>query len=385
MEQLLQGYDNGSIYKVKIPVPNKEQLKFSSYRRRGNAKPAKPLRPPQFYEPDGKRYTITGRHVEYMGWSFDFRIRPSSGMQIFDIQYDKKRIIYELSIQEAEAWYSGYTPARMHMNYLDAYWGLGYSKYEMVPGVDCPNIATFLNNTQFLDTGKPQKIRNSICLFEVNTGIPLRRHYDNDFAGGYKFYGGMPGTALVLRTITTAYNYDYVFDYLFYPNGVIEVRVGATGYVQAVYWTNKEYPYGNKLHDITGGTIHDHLINYKVDLDVVGRKNYYQTIDIEVENITDPFYPGRTHVQKVLRRRTKKTEKEAVYHYNFETPKYLNFYSKEKQNRNGVDKGLFKLRLHEQFLCDKLYLFTSVRPIYTSNFHVTSLIYLPVYAPGIYG
>ena len=31
---------------------------------------------------------------------------------------------------------------------------------------------------------------------------------------------------------------------------------------------------------------------------------------------------------------------------------------------------LGKPRLHEQFLCDKFYLFASVRPVYTSNFYL---------------
>ena len=59
---------------------------FSSYPRRGGSHPSKPLRPPQLVEPDGKRYTVSGRHVEYMTWSFDFRLRSSTGVQLFDIR-----------------------------------------------------------------------------------------------------------------------------------------------------------------------------------------------------------------------------------------------------------------------------------------------------------
>lgn len=335
-----QAYDNGKIYKISLKAPNtKTETLYSSYERRGAAQPHKPLRPPEVFEPDGKRYTVSGQHIEYMGWSFDFRVRSSSGLQLFDIRFKNERIIYELSLQEAEAYYSGFDMTQMATNFLDSLWGLGFSNYELVSGVDCPNTATFFNNVHFCDTDKPQEIRKAVCLFEMNTAIPLRRHFDNDHAGGYRFYGGMPGSVLILRTITTAYNYDYVFDYVFHPNGVIEVRVSTTGYVQATHWTSAEKPYGYQIYKGVAGTLHDHIMNYKVDFDVVERKNSYETIDIEIENITNPWYPGRYHVQKVLKRSIKNTEKASLFTYNFDRPKYLNFLSERSRNSNGVNRG----------------------------------------------
>ena len=334
-----RAYDNGQIYKMHLKAPDREKPLYSSYERRGGAQPHKPLRPPQIFEPDGKRYTVSGHHIEYMGWSFDFRVRSSSGLQLFDIRFKDERIIYELSLQEAEAFYSGFSLTQMTTNFLDSLWGLGFSNYELVSGVDCPDTATFFDNVHFCDTDKPQEIKNAVCLFEMNTGIPLRRHFDNDFEGGYSFYGGMPGSVLILRTITTAYNYDYVFDYVFHPNGVIEVRVSTTGYIHATHWTNAESPYGYQIYKGVAGTLHDHIINYKVDLDVVGRKNSYQTIDIEVENITNPWFPGMYHVQKVLKRFIKNTEKESLLTYNFDQPKYLNFLSERSRNSNDVNRG----------------------------------------------
>ena len=149
----------------------------------------------------------------------------------------------------------------------------------------------------------------------------------------------MPGSALVLRSVSTAYNYDYVYDYLFYPNGVLEVRVSTTGYVQATIWTSNEAPYGNQIHTHVAGTIHDHLLNYKVDLDIGGRKNSYETIDIKIENITNPWFRQARRLQKVLSRSLKKTEQEAIYKQNFDHPKYLNFFSEGNVNRMGVNRG----------------------------------------------
>ena len=81
------------------------------------------------------------------------------------------------------------------------------------------------------------------------------------------------------------------------------------------------------------------MMNYKVDLDVVERKNSHEAIEIEVENITNPWFPGMYHVQKVLKRSMKNTEKESLFTYNFDRPKYLNFLSERSRNSNGVSRG----------------------------------------------
>ena len=126
---LIQAYKAGS--KMTFPAPANNG-KFSTYERRGDPQPAKPLRNPQIFEPDGKRYTVSGRHLEYMGWSFDFRSRTSSGIQLFDIKFNGGRIVYELSAQEAEAFYSGWAPKPMSTNFLDTAWtvrGISISGY----------------------------------------------------------------------------------------------------------------------------------------------------------------------------------------------------------------------------------------------------------------
>ena len=338
VEELVQKYDNGTIAKIKVDAPRENPL-FSSYERRGNPQPAKPMRGPQQYDPDGKRYTVNGRHVSYMSWSFDFRMDSNSGMQVYDIKFNGERIIYELSLQEAVATYAGYYPNPSWNNFLDGNWRMGMSSYEMVRGVDCPNTATFVDLVHMIGVGKPQTFRNAVCVFELNTGMPLRRHYDNNFSGGYTFYGGMANQVLVLRTVATVYNYDYVFDFIFYQNGVIEVKISATGYIFGAFYDSNVDPYAYPLHEhLTSGT-HDHLINYKVDLDVGGRKNSYETIEILIENITERWFPNKRRIQKVLKRSVKKTEMEAAYNFNFDTPRYLNFFNEVEKNRMGVKKG----------------------------------------------
>ena len=333
---LLNAFNAGSKMFVAAPADNG---KFSSYELRGSPQPPKPLRNPQIYEPDGKRYTVSGRHVEYMGWSFDFRSRTSSSIQLFDIKFKDQRIVYELSPQEAEAFYSGWAPKPMFTNFLDTAWNMGSMSFELLRGVDCPNTATYFNLTHFIGRKDPAVYKNAVCVFEQDMGIPLRRHYDTDFKGSYNFYGGVPGSALILRTASTTYNYDYVLDYIFYPNGVLEVRTTTSGYAQTTFYTPDEDPYAYQIHPKMAGSLHDHIFNYKVDIDILGTTNSHETVEVALENITNPWFPGDYHVQKVLKRRVRTTEDDAVYNYNFQTPTLLNFYNKNKKNSFGVYRG----------------------------------------------
>lgn len=149
----------------------------------------------------------------------------------------------------------------------------------------------------------------------------------------------MANNVLILRTIPTVYNYDYVWDFIFYQNGVIEVRLSASGYVMGSYYTDSAKHYCYKLSNYGGGCTHDHLINFKVDLDIVGTQNSYETIEIGIENVTSRWINGLNRVRKVLIPQTKQTELDAVYKYNFDRPKYLNFYNENKKNKMGTRRG----------------------------------------------
>ena len=54
------------------------------------------------------------------------------------------------------------------------------------------------------------------------------------------YYAGAVDYYLVMRTILTVWNYDYVFDYRFHVDGVIEVKVGLTGYIQSEAYTSAQ-------------------------------------------------------------------------------------------------------------------------------------------------
>ncbi|XP_062377304.1 amiloride-sensitive amine oxidase [copper-containing] [Sardina pilchardus] len=338
VEELMEKYDQGTIKKHRLPEHDPSDL-YSTFIPRGPSNTPTHIHGPKLVEPQGPRYHVDGNFVEYAGWSFAFRVRSSAGLQIFDLRFNGERVAYEVSLQEAIAFYSGDTPAAMQTKYIDAGWAMGTSDYELAPGIDCPEIATFRDMYHYYDTDKPVRYRNALCIFEMTTAMPLRRHFNADFKGGYNFFAGLENHVLVLRTTSTVYNYDYIWDFHFYQNGVMEARVSATGYIHATFFTPNGLNYGTKVYSYVLGNLHTHLIHYKVDLDVAGRENSFESMELKFVNVSNPWSPGHTIQQSLLAKTQHETERSAAFRFGKKFPRYLHFYNPTQENRWGHKKG----------------------------------------------
>jgi diamine oxidase len=214
---------------------------------------------------------------------------------------------------------------------------LGPASTGLVPGVDCPNHATFYDTMHVTESSdEPDVFKNTFCIFELNTGEPLRRHHSYWKSEG-SFYEGLENTILVLRTMLTIMNYDYVLDFRFFQNGVMEVKSMSTGYILGNAFSFMEKRYGFQIHDRIVANFHTHLFNFKVDLDVNGQSNRYETIDINV--VTEPnefsVEPDSTYTQAAFERKLKTTETEAAHKFDFESPKYHIFHNYKIKDKYG--------------------------------------------------
>ncbi|XP_042162981.1 membrane primary amine oxidase-like [Oncorhynchus tshawytscha] len=327
VEDLLKQYDDGKVTKIVYkPVQNYASLKLKS-------KPTG-VSPQQFYA-QGKRFSVKNNHVMYLEWSFAFGLSSLTGMRVFDVRFKGERIAYEVSVQEAMSVYGSITPGMILTKFLDSSVGIGRFAHELVRGVDCPYAATYIDTFRYIDVSASQRFRNSICLFEHNTGRPLRRHFSDFFSNSY---GGMVNSALVLRTITAIGNYDYLWDFIFYQSGSVEAKVHATGYISSSFNVDGNLKYGHQVAENTIGNIHTHFINFKVDLDVLGVENVFQTKDMKFMNVSLPWMPERYAMVPQLVEAQLKTEKEAALRYDTKTPRYLHIAS-NRTNRWGHQRS----------------------------------------------
>ncbi|NXL82931.1 AOC3 oxidase, partial [Alectura lathami] len=299
----------------------------------GSMRPRRPPGPPgplQF-EPQGPRYSVRDNRVAFQGWSIAFGMNPNTGPRLFDIRYRGERIIYELSLQEALALYGSNCPGGMSTRYLDGSFGIGKFAYELVRGIDCPYAATYMDRHYLAESDVPRTNQNSLCIFEHDSAVPLRRHFSDTHS---LYYGGLQKNVLVIRAISTLINYDYVWDFMFYSNGAVEVRVHATGYISSSFFHGQGVNYGNKVGPHTLGTLHLHHIHYKVDLDIDGRLNSLEFHDMGYELVRDPWSLQNTLERPFLRRERLERENQAAFPLNAPLPRYLTF-TGPKPNRWG--------------------------------------------------
>ena len=92
------------------------------------------------------------------------------------------------------------------------------------------------------------------------------------------------------------------------------------------------------------GTIHDHVINFKVDLDVVNEKNSLLEKTTHVREVTHPWldedgYWGTTTRQQFIKSRYIETENESRLFYPPNFRGLFAFVNKEETNLWGVPRG----------------------------------------------
>ncbi|XP_073091731.1 amine oxidase [copper-containing] 3 isoform X3 [Manis javanica] len=297
--------------------------------------PQGPAPPLQFY-PQGPRFSVQGSRVASSLWTFSFGLGAFSGPRVFDIRFQGERIAYEVSVQEALTVYGGNSPAAMLTRYMDGSFGLGKYATPLTRGVDCPYLATYVDWHFLLESQAPKTIHDAFCVFEQNQGLPLRRHH-SDFYSHY--FGGLTETVLVIRSVSTLLNYDYVWDMIFHPSGALEVRFHATGYISSAFLFGAARKYGNQVGEHTLGTVHTHSAHFKVDLDVgAGLENWVWAEDMAFVPMAVPWSPEHQMQRLQVTRKLLETEEQAAFPLGGASPRYL-YLASNHSNKWGHPRG----------------------------------------------
>jgi len=269
--------------------------------------------PPTTVAPSGSRFAVDpeAKYVEWMDYSFYIGFTRDTGIALYDIRYKGDRVLYEVALQEALAHYagrrrenrsplarltnaSGNDPVQSGVAYLDSYYGFGPYAFELVPGYDCPAYATYLNTTFYVDETTHTHI-NSICLFEFDADFPMQRHSTSKYVAVTK------NIYFTVRSVCTVGNYDYMFSFSFFADGSIAIEVRASGYIQSAYFAQNE-DYGFHIHDYLSGSMHDHVLNYKADFDILGTQNTVQLMQQVPISKSYPWSGGKNRNTMALKR-----------------------------------------------------------------------------------
>lgn len=329
LAQLEEQFEAGQVNVVLIP--NNGTGGWWSLKPQVPPGPAPPLQ----FHPQGPRFSVQGTRVASSLWTFSFGLGAFSGPRVFDVRFKGERLAYEISLQEAVTIYGGNSPAAMLTRYLDGGFGMGKYATPLTRGVDCPSLATYMDWHFLLESQTPRTVRDAFCVFEQNQGLPLRRHHSDIHS---HYFGGVVETVLIFRSVSTLLNYDYVWDMMFHPNGAVEVKFHATGYISSSFFFGAARTFGNQVGAHTLGTVHTHSAHFKVDLDVAGLENWVWAEDMAFVPTAVPWHPEHQMQRLQVTRRRLETEEQAAFPLGGATPRYL-YLASNQSNKWGHARG----------------------------------------------
>ncbi|KAF8541996.1 putative membrane copper amine oxidase [Trichophaea hybrida] len=305
--------------------------------RSGRVLPGDESYPAQSVSPAGQRWRVDvkEKYVSWLGWTFFIAFSRDTGVRIFDVKYQGERIVYEMGLMEALAIYAGNDPIQSLTAFWDIVGGMGTNAFTLLPGFDCPSYATFLNTTTH-NGGVPTVSEGSICIFEQDAGFPVFRHTTQNYTASVK------NVFLTVRSISTMGNYDYMLDYHFLLDGSIEISARASGYIIAAFFTPNSTSgnYGFKIHENLSGSIHDHVLNYKLDLDILGTSNTVATSEFVEAKEVYPWSGGKELNTFKLQKSWITNEDQGKIHWGGDNNvKSYSVVNKASPNANGEYRG----------------------------------------------
>jgi primary-amine oxidase len=221
--------------------------------------------------------------VRWRHWSFHHRLDRRAGLIVSMLRYrDSERVrmvLYRGSLAEMFVPYMDPDPNWAFRAWFDVGENdFGFFASPLKPAIDCPAGAAFLDAVLADSRGEARIGKSVICLFERDTGAPLWRHAE----GATSSTAGRPATELVLRTIESLGNYDYIIDWVLTEAGGIRIEVGATGIVMVKGVGARNMSDPSAPTETQAGTLvapnlvavnHDHFLSFRLDLDIDGAQN----------------------------------------------------------------------------------------------------------------
>jgi Cu2+-containing amine oxidase len=149
-----------------------------------------------------------------------------------------------------------------------------------------------------------------------------------------------PSTPQSSWWLIQVYNYDYIVDFVFYANGVVEQTMYATGYLQAGTFEHPEQDkfFGFKYSNEAGGTLHMHNLLWKVDLDVAGTSNSFSITHIKARGVYHP-YLKQPIIQHYIDTEFAETEEDAQLNVNLQKPAVMAVVNEGAKNKWGSLRG----------------------------------------------
>ncbi|KAL9408069.1 hypothetical protein AB3S75_046586 [Citrus x aurantiifolia] len=291
--------------RIIVPVPKSDGTEYRESKLKPPFRPS--LKRTTVVQPDGPSFNIVGSQIRWADWEFHLSFDARAGMiisvaSIYDPEKQQSRqVLYKGHVSELFVPYMDLTEEWYYRSFFDVgEYGYGLSSLPLQPLRDCPPNAVFMDAYFAQNDGMPVKMPNVFCIFERYAGDVMWRH--TEATDPEKLIREVrPEVSLVVRTVSTVGNYDYINDWEFKQSGSIKVTVGLTGIleVRGTNYTHKdqieEDVYGTLIAENTIGVRHDHFLTYRLDLDVDGDANSFVKSKLRTVRVNDHGSPRKSY------------------------------------------------------------------------------------------
>ncbi|KAF2661683.1 hypothetical protein K491DRAFT_687088 [Lophiostoma macrostomum CBS 122681] len=251
-------------YQIKPPneyIPEHQQLRTD-------------LKPLSVVQPEGASFQVsqqgTSNVVEWQKWKFRVGFNQREGMVLYDVRYDNRSLFYRLSLSDMNI---PYADPRHPYHKKSAFdlgdAGAGIMANNLKLGCDCLGSIYYLDAVLSDDKGGATPMENVVCIHEQDAGI------------GWKHTNYRTGRAavvrsreLVLQSIITVSNYEYILAFIFNQAGEVSYEIRATGILSTQPIDEGiEVPFGTVVHPGVLAVHHQHIFSLRVDPYLEGPDN----------------------------------------------------------------------------------------------------------------
>jgi primary-amine oxidase len=233
------------------------------------------LKPLNVIQPEGSSFKVSnyseqGHSIEWQKWTFKVGFNQREGMVLYDVHYDSRPLFYRLSLSDMNIPYADprhpfHKKAAFDLG--DA--GAGIMANNLQLGCDCLGSIHYLSAILNDDKGSPLEMPNCVCIHEQDNGI------------GWKHTNYRTGRAavvrnreLVLQSIITVSNYEYILAFMFNQAGEVTYEVRATGILSTQPIDEGiSVPFGTVVHPGVLAVHHQHIFSLRVDPMIDGPLN----------------------------------------------------------------------------------------------------------------
>ncbi|EEA18671.1 hypothetical protein TMatcc_010788 [Talaromyces marneffei ATCC 18224] len=240
------------------------------------------LKPLTVHQPQGASFHVDGHLVTWQKWRFRLGFNWREGMVLHDVTYDGRELFHRLSLSEMFVPYGDpRTPYSRKSVFDVGDIGAGVAANNLALGCDCLGLIKYFSFTISDSNGNPVPKPNAVCMHEIDDGIGWK-HTDS----ATKQVSIVRSRVLVLQTIITVGNYEYIFMWHFDQAAALHYRIQATGILSTVPITpGVTVPWGTNVNEGVMAPYHQHVFALRIDPALDGDRNSF----VEEDSIAMPF------------------------------------------------------------------------------------------------